>query len=230
MPAWPVMETRRARPSRDVAWKRSLRSRSSVSRPTNGRLEAGGAIGAAALRDHADGAPGGNRRLLALEDLVAGFLEEDRRSGGLAGRLADEDRAGRRDGLQAAGGVHEVAGDEPLVRRPDRDGSLPGQDPGPQAELDAGVAPEVADAADELEAGPDGPLGIVLAGDRRAPHRHDGVADELLDRAAVPLDRLAARLEVAGEQLADRLRVAAGGEGGEPDEVGEEDGDVPALR
>jgi hypothetical protein len=32
-------------------------------------------------------------------------------------------------------------------------------------------------------------LGVVLVGDRRAPHRHDRVADELLDRAAVPLDR-----------------------------------------
>ena len=63
----------------------------------------------------------------------------------------------------------------------------------------------------------------------RAPHRHDRVADELLDRAAVAADDLADGLEVAGLELADLLGVAALGERGEPDEVGEQDADEAAL-
>ena len=45
------------------------------------------------------------------------------------------------------------------------------------------------DGVDELERRTDRALGVVLVGDRRAPDRHDRVADELLDRAAVALDR-----------------------------------------
>ena len=46
-----------------------------------------------------------------------------------------------------------------------------------------------AHGVDQLERGADGALGVVLVRDRRAPDRHDRVADELLDGAAVPLDR-----------------------------------------
>ena len=42
--------------------------------------------------------------------------------------------------------------------------------------------PEQVHGLDQLEAGPDGALGVVLVGGGRAPHRHHGVADELLDR------------------------------------------------
>ena len=125
-------------------------------------------------------------------------------------RLADEDGAGRGHRLEARGGVDEVAGDHPLAHGADRHGGLAGQDPGPQLErLVARLPPEVADGVDELEGGPHGPLGVVLLGDRRAPDGHDGVADELLDRAAVALDDLAAQVEVAGQELADLLRVAS---------------------
>ena len=46
---------------------------------------------------------------------------------------------------------------------------------------------------------------------------------ELLDRPAVAGDHLACELEVAGEGVADLLRVALFGERGEADEVGEQD-------
>ena len=62
---------------------------------------------------------------------------------------------------------------------------------------------------DEVERRPDGALGVVLGRGRRAPDGHDGVADELLDRAAVALDQASARVEVAREQLARLLGVAA---------------------
>ncbi len=58
--------------------------------------------------------------------------------------------------------------------------------------------PSAADRIDELQAGPDGALGVVLAGDRGAPDRHHGVADELLDGAAVAADDVARDVEVAG--------------------------------
>ena len=197
--------------------------------PDEGCLQAGGPVGASALRHDADGAPCRDRRFLALQDLGAGLLEEDRRAGRAARRLADEDRAGRGDRLEAAGGVHEVARDQALVRGADRDGGLAREDPGPQVQLQAGVAAQVADVGHQLQAGSHRAFGVVLLGDRRAPHGHHGVADELLHGSAVALDRLAAGLEVAGQQLADGLGVAAGGEGREADEVGEEDADEASL-
>ena len=45
--------------------------------------------------------------------------------------------------------------------------------------------------------------------DRGAPDRHHRVADELLDRAAVAADRRRHGVEVAGQELADLLGVAA---------------------
>src|SRR5581483_4972703 len=76
---------------------------------------------------------------------------------------------------------------------------------------------------------PDRALGVVLGRDRRPPDGHRRVADELLDRAAVELDEPAASVEVAGEELARVLRVAALRGGGEADEVGEEHGDEASL-
>ena len=134
---------------------------------------------AAALSDHAQGAPRRDGRRLALEELLAGLLEGDRARGGVHGGLADEHGAGRRGGLQAARGVDHVAGDHPLADGPDRDGGLPGEDAGPG--LDG--RPQPANAVHQLQGGPNGPLGVVLVARRGAPHGHDGVADELLDRS-----------------------------------------------
>ena len=70
-------------------------------------------------------------------------------------------------------------------------------------------APSAVDRVDQLERGPDGALGVVLVRDGCPPHRHHGVADELLDDAAVALDRLASGVEVPGHQVAHLLGVAA---------------------
>ena len=127
--------------------------------------------------------------------------------------------------LERDGGVDEVAGDHALVRRADRDRGLAGQDAGPGLDRRA----QALDRVDELERGPDGPLGVVLVGGRRAPDRHHGIADELLDGAAVAADHVADELEVAAQELAGVLGVAALGQGREADEVGEQDRDDPAL-
>ena len=103
--------------------------------------------------------------------------------------------------------------------------------PGAQLEVrrvDLGA--QLTDREDQLESGANGALGIVLVRGRRAEGRHDGIADELLDDAAVALDDLAGHLEVSRQQLADVLGIAGLGQGREADEVGEQDRDEPPLR
>ena len=71
----------------------------------------------------------------------------------------------------------------------------------------------------------DGAQGVVLVHDRDAEHGHDGVADELLDGAAVALDRLAHRVEVAGHDAPGRLGVEALAHRGRAGHVAEQHGD-----
>jgi hypothetical protein len=58
---------------------------------------------------------------------------------------------------------------------------------------------------------------------RDAEHGHDGVADELLDRATVPLDDLLRNLEVARHHSAQALGVELLTELCRPGHVAEED-------
>ena len=85
------------------------------------------------------------------------------------------------------------------------------------------------DGRDELEAGPDGTLGVVLLRDRCAPDRHDGVADELLDDPAVAGDDGTGEVEVAREELSHLLGVVPLRERREADEIAEQDRDVAQL-
>jgi hypothetical protein len=62
-----------------------------------------------------------------------------------------------------------------------------------------------------------------------AEERHDGVADELLDRAASALELLAQARIVGRQHRSDVLGIQLLGASREPDEVGEEDGDDLAL-
>ncbi len=82
----------------------------------------------------------------------------------------------------------------------------------------------------ECKGGADGALGVVLACHGRSPHRHDGVADELLNRAAMALYQRAAAVEVPRQQLSNFLRVAMLGERREAHQVREEHGHQAALR
>ena len=73
-------------------------------------------------------------------------------------------------------------------------------------------------------------LGVVLVRDGRAEDRHDGVADELLHRAAEALDVGLHALVVRAQRCADVLGVGAVRAAREADEVDEEDGDdLPLL-
>ena len=210
IPASPMTDTIRGRRSRPVAWMRSLSRRELVVAADERRLQLVAPAAAAALGDDADRPARRDRRLLALEDLVAGGLERDRLVRRALRRLADQHRPGLGDRLEPRGRVDDVAGDHALVRRADRHRRLAGQHAG--AGLDPGA--EGPDRVDEVERGTDRALGVVLAGDRRAPDGHHGVADELLDRPAVAADDLARELEVARQELARLLGVAALGRAG----------------
>src|SRR5204862_4142415 len=90
---------------------------------------------ASTLRDDPDCPVCTDGRLLALELLLAGRLECHSSRSRAHRRLADEDRAWLGDGLQARGRVDEIAGDHTLVRCPDRDGGLTGEDARPRTDL-----------------------------------------------------------------------------------------------
>ena len=59
--------------------------------------------------------------------------------------------------------------------------------------------------------------------DRNAEDSHHRVADELLDRPAVALERPSRRLEVPREDAADGLGLVTLGQAGRVGDVGEDD-------
>ena len=119
-------------------------------------------------------------------------------------RLVDEDAVDRRGGLEAGGGVDDVARGHALARS-GRASSETSASPVviPTRSSSALLEREVADR----ERGADGALGIVLVRGRRAEERHHGVADELLDGAAVTLELRADALVVRAEERLDVLGV-----------------------
>src|SRR6266508_1094491 len=72
------------------------------------------------------------------------------------------------------------------------------------------------------QAGPNGTFGVVLVGRGRPEHRHHRIADELLHRAAEPLDLLLQAVVVGAEDGPHVLRVRQLGLGREADEITEE--------
>ena len=84
-------------------------------------------------------------------------------------------------------------------------------------------------AVEQVEGCPHRPLRVVLADHRGTPDGHDRIPDELLDHAAVPLDDIPRQVEIARQELACLLGVAALGERREAHEVGEQDGDEASL-
>ncbi len=191
--------------------ERSLQGLSSTTTPT--------------LREDPERSPRWHGTGLALESLVPDLLERDRPRSRALGRLAHEDGPGDRDRLESARGVDEIAGDHPLIGRADGDCGLPGHDAGPGRDPRA----ERLDGIDELETGPHCPLGIVLVCGGSAPDRHDGVADEFLDRPAVATHHVPGEIEVAAQQVSGVLRVVSLGDRREAHEIREQDRDQPEF-
>jgi len=72
-------------------------------------------------------------------------------------------------------------------------------------------------------------LGVVTVRHGRAEDGHDGVARELLERAAVLLDQLSGPTVVQRQGIANVLGIRAVGARREADEVDEEDGNELSL-
>ena len=194
------------------------------------RLEAGRAARTVCACDDADGAPELRLAGLALELERAGFLVDDGRLGDRARQLADQHGARLGRGLDARGGVDEVAGHHSLADGADRHRRLTGEDADSRAQLlRAELLAQRGDGRGEVERRHERRARRPPRGDRRAPDGHHRVADELLDGPAVRLDQASAGVEVAREELAYRLGVARLRQRGEADEVGEEHRDEPAF-
>ena len=174
-----------------------------------------GARPALARVEHPERAP--RPHLLAGPDLDrAEILDLHRLDGQPARAGSERDRPGRRGLLQARCHVDGLAGHE---RRGDvLDDELARLDPDPSLE------PELADGVEHRERGPHRTLCVILVRLRHAEGGHHGVAGELLDGAAVPLDLLGGVLEVARHAPADDLGIAGAEQRRRIDQVDEDHG------
>ena len=107
--------------------------------------------------------------------------------------------------------------------------SLAGVDSAADLERAAVRTRHAVERLDEAQAGAHGSLGVVFVHSRHAEHADHGVADELLDGAAVSLDHTARSSVVLPQDGVDVLRIGALAHRGEGDEIAEEGGDDLAL-
>ena len=165
-----------------------------------------------AKRRHRLGLPfqGERRELLGL----------GRRADQRARRRADEHLARVSRLFQPGRDVHGIPGDQraDLARQ---DLARVHPDPCPELEFRHRIP--------HLRRRPQRPQGVVLVRDRDAEDRHDGVADELLDGAAVPLDDRLHPLEVPPQPNLEHLRIGRIAESGRSRQVTEHDGYGLAL-
>ena len=108
-----------------------------------------------------------------------------------------------------------------------------GIDAEPQPEIDTQLPPDLpAIAADGLvdgEGGVDGAERVVLQRDGGAEERHQPIAEELVHRALVAMDRLGHEPQDAVHDLVHRLRLELGGQPRGIDQVAEHDADLFPL-
>jgi hypothetical protein len=173
---------------------------------------------------HAEG-----RRLPLHRDRVE-LLEDESVADRAPRPFADHQPVARRHRLQPARRVDDVARDRLADLRPRSEGDhgLSGRHGDPDRDRLV-VSPELLEPGEQVQTGEDGPLRIVVVRRRSTEDAHRGVADELVERAAEPLDRrLRARVE-RDERATDVFRIRRVRPFGEPDEVREQDRHVPAL-
>ena len=136
--------------------------------------------------------------------------------------------SGRRGALQARRGVDDVAGDHRLAllrARVERHDRLAGVDRDARRRCRSVASRPVADGERRAHR----PLGIVSVRDGRAEQAHHRVADELLDRAAEPLDLGPAARSTASRKARTSSGSSCSESRREADEVDEEHGDDAPL-
>ena len=161
-------------------------------------------------------------------------LGDDRPVHEPVGGRTDQDLAHRRGLLEPRGGVHRVAGRHYVGRPRGADDDLARRDPDPHAQLHSEpglqVVAEHADGLARLDRSPDAAKGIVLVRLRHPEQCDDGVADELLDVAAVALEGCRYCAEVAVHHPSHGLGVELLAELRRPGDVREEHGHDPTRR
>jgi len=177
--------------------------------------------------------PDRKRPRLALDRDRLELLVLDRVLGRVERLLTHDESSDRRRLLDPGGGIDDVPRHEALALgrpRSERHNRLACVDRRAYGEPEPRLClVQLLDRLEDAQPGAHGTLGIVLVGDGRAEGSHDGVADELLDRAPEVLDRLLHARVVGVEPRPDVLGIRAIGAGGETDEVDEEDRDDLAL-
>jgi len=105
--------------------------------------------------------------------------------------------------------------------------------PDPHPELRTEAALHVLRVPGEMlldrQGGMDGPDGVVLLSQRRTEERHHPVAREGVHPAPVTLHLPAEQNEAPIHHLVDNLRIEPLRQRGETDDIGKQDGDLPAL-
>jgi hypothetical protein len=180
--------------------------------------------------------PGLDRLGLALQRELAEILEQEEAIRRSLGPLADHNLPGTGYAEQAGRQVHRVAHRRVVHPEVPADGA-----DDDEAGIDAHADPEgdVVPALDVLPERPetlldrdrraDRSVGVVLVGDRRAEEGHDAVAEELVHRAFVAVDRVEDHLEGAVHDQVDVLGIEAFRHGRKPRDVREHHRDLLPL-
>lgn len=170
------------------------------------------------------------------QGLRAKTVEGKGMAGEAIGQRPDEDIVFAGHGLQALSGVHRVAGHRigfctDRAEAAGDDGTAIDTDMQAERHAGAGV-PALADLSgptDHIECGPERPDRIVLMSDRRAEQRQQRIADELVDEAAISLDRLGHLFEQFVLQYPHDFRVDLLAQSREAAEIGKEHGHRPPV-
>ena len=180
-----------------------------------------------------NGAPHPDRGLLSLGDDRVCLLEVDHGACRPIGLVADQDAVRRCRFLHPRRRVHHVARHHSLPLRHARSEGherLAGVDRDPHLEIEVGIGRiHRLNSPAHRQCGANSALRVVAVGDGHAEHRHDRVADELLDGSAERFDLIAHAREVRSENRAHVLRVELLGARSEADQIGKENRDDLAL-
>ena len=181
------------------------------------------------VRAEAEQPPGDEWPALALRLDLAGRLRRNRLPDEVVGRLAEEHLARLCGLLEARSHIHGVAGRQLLVGHGLTDDHLARVHAGPRRDADPVLASELLveslERLTHLERRPHRAKRVVLVDGRHSEHRHDRIADELLDGAAVPFERRLHGIEVPPHHTPKRLGVEPLAERGRAGDVREDDRD-----
>ena len=180
-------------------------------------------------RRDADQSVRGDRILLPFQPHRRHELGFDRPAHEPERRLPEQDLAWLGALLQTGRNVRRVARHEVALGEVALSSDLACIDPGPRRQDDPVALLEVLvqtrQRLSHLDSGSDGAQCVVLVELRQAVHRHDGIAYELGERAAVSLDDRFDALEVVRQDVRERFWVEPLAQTCRVDDVGEEDRD-----